>query len=487
MSPTSGERTLRAERLRAAAEAQLASALQTDSRPSAALLYELQIHQIELEMQNEALRQARTELEESRDRYVDLYDFAPVGYLTINANGMIEELNLTAAAMLGKERKNLLHRRFTALVVAEDQPRWMQLFLRVKEQDVKQSVELAMQRGDGTALAVQLDAHYRHLDTGETGLRVSLTDIAERKQAEQALRQATLQWQTTFDATQDAICLLDSEQKILRANSAMAALTGLALDDIVGRNCCVVVHSTPGAIADCPLRRARTSLCREQLVLQVGERWLQITVDPVLGAKREFLGAVHIMRDITEAKQLEDRVRQLAFHDTLTQLPNRRLLVDRLSQAMSASKRSGNYGALMMLDLDNFKTSNDTQGHQAGDVLLIEVARRLIECVRGADTVARIGGDEFVVMLGELNADKVESAKQAAEVAEKIRASLALSYRITLNEDEQAATTVEHHCWASIGVALFRNHEASQADLLKSADAAMYRAKEAGGNAVSFS
>ena len=190
--------------------------------------------------------------------------------------------------------------------------------------------------------------------------------------------------------------------------------------------------------------------------------------------------------DISERKQLEDQVRQLAFHDALTQLPNRRLLDDRLSQAMSASRRSGNYGALMMLDLDNFKPLNDAHGHQAGDLLLMEVARRLTQCVRQTDTVARVGGDEFVVMLGELSADKTESARQAAEVAEKIRASLGVPYHLTLNEEGRARMEVQHRCSASIGVALFLGQDASQADVLKQADAAMYQAKDGGRNAIRF-
>ena len=190
--------------------------------------------------------------------------------------------------------------------------------------------------------------------------------------------------------------------------------------------------------------------------------------------------------DITERKQAEALMSQLVYHDALTMLPNRRLLVDRMSQAMSASKRSGNYGALMMLDLDNFKPLNDANGHLAGDLLLNEVAKRLIECVRETDTVARVGGDEFVVMLGELDADKVVSARLAGEVAEKIRASLARPYQLHLSEEGQKGTTVEHCCSASIGLVLFLGIEASQAEVMKWADSAMYRAKDAGRNVVHF-
>ena len=190
--------------------------------------------------------------------------------------------------------------------------------------------------------------------------------------------------------------------------------------------------------------------------------------------------------DITERKQLEDQIRQLAYFDALTSLPNRRMLDDRLNRDMAASKRSGLYGALMFMDLDNFKQLNDTYGHGVGDLLLIDVAKRLSACVREVDTVARLSGDEFVVILSELGADKVQSCEQAAGVAEKIRSSLAAPYQLTVEQAGAPVTTVEHRCSASIGVVLFVNHEASQADILKWADVAMYQAKDAGRNTIRF-
>ena len=177
---------------------------------------------------------------------------------------------------------------------------------------------------------------------------------------------------------------------------------------------------------------------------------------------------------------------RLAFYDTLTKLPNRRLLSDRLDQAMSASKRNGLYSALMFLDLDNFKPLNDTHGHVVGDLLLIEAANRLKDSVRGMDTVARFGGDEFVVILSELDAEKSKSTAQAKLVAEKILASLSDPYLLTLMHDGQADTVVEHRCTASIGVALFVNHEGSQDDIMEWADAAMYLVKKGGRNQIQF-
>jgi diguanylate cyclase (GGDEF)-like protein len=140
----------------------------------------------------------------------------------------------------------------------------------------------------------------------------------------------------------------------------------------------------------------------------------------------------------------------------------------------------------MILDLDNFKPLNDQHGHLAGDLLLVEAASRLLLCVREMDTVARFGGDEFVVMLSELDGDAVASHRRARMVAEKIRSALAKPYVLTLRQEDQTAVTVEHHCTASIGVALFVNHETAQEDILKRADDAMYRAKDAGRNAIRF-
>ena len=196
-----------------------------------------------------------------------------------------------------------------------------------------------------------------------------------------------------------------------------------------------------------------------------------------------WAGLVSVI-DITERKRMEEQIRQLAFHDSLTELPNRRLLIDRLSQSMAASKRSGCFGALMFLDLDDFKPLNDRYGHEVGDRLLIEAAGRLRACVRAMDTVARFVGDEFVVMISELDGDRAESTAQALTVAEKIRRALAEPYALAVKTEGQVAASIEHVCTASIGVALFNAQEASQDDTLKWADTAMYQAKAAGSNLI---
>ncbi|MDD4964136.1 MAG: GGDEF domain-containing protein [Gallionella sp.] len=201
----------------------------------------------------------------------------------------------------------------------------------------------------------------------------------------------------------------------------------------------------------------------------------------------ELEAALRENEKITRAlRESEHKIRKLAFYDTLTELANRRLMTERLGQAMAAGNRSQCYGAVMFLDLDNFKPLNDTYGHDVGDLLLIEVAHRITGCVRETDTVARFGGDEFVVMIGELDADQGLARSQVALVAEKIRATLAEPYFLIRNQGEAANATVEHHCTSSIGVVLFLGHEATQEDVLKWADIAMYQAKEEGRNRTKF-
>jgi len=194
----------------------------------------------------------------------------------------------------------------------------------------------------------------------------------------------------------------------------------------------------------------------------------------------------HLISIAIERRTMENQIRQLAFYDPLTCLPNRRLFNDRLSQCLAACKRNGLFAALMFIDLDRFKSLNDIYGHEAGDLLLIEAAARLRGCVRETDTVARFGGDEFVVLISDLSADEANSTAQAALIAEKIRKTLAEIYTLTINPPDTPDVTITHHCTASIGVVVFANHDGNQNDILNWCDAAMYKAKESGRNLVQF-
>jgi diguanylate cyclase (GGDEF)-like protein/PAS domain S-box-containing protein len=202
---------------------------------------------------------------------------------------------------------------------------------------------------------------------------------------------------------------------------------------------------------------------------------IEISCSPMEMDGEHYLLA--LSRDITKRKQAESEIHSLAFYDALTRLPNRRLLMDRLNQAMASSARNGQHGAILFLDLDNFKTLNDTRGHDIGDLLLIEVARRLQDCVREGDTVARFGGDEFVLILEGLSSKQDEAAAHAETVAEKVRTALNQSYKLN---------GMEHHSSTSIGINLFFNHLGRVDELFKQADMAMYQAKQAGRNAIRF-
>lgn len=191
--------------------------------------------------------------------------------------------------------------------------------------------------------------------------------------------------------------------------------------------------------------------------------------------------------EVEKQAEIDEQIRQIAFLDPLTQLTNRRLLNNRLSQTIAASKRSGAYGALMFLDLDNFKPLNDNYGHDVGDLLLIEVGKRLTQCIREVDTIARFGGDEFVVLLNELGSQEGAAISVANQVAEKFRIALGQPYLLHAAHEGQTPITVEHRCTVSIGVTVFAGDGAkNREDILKQADESMYHAKHAGRNCVRF-
>ncbi|MDD4978311.1 MAG: EAL domain-containing protein [Gallionella sp.] len=205
--------------------------------------------------------------------------------------------------------------------------------------------------------------------------------------------------------------------------------------------------------------------------------WLDNSIVPFNGFDGKPYQYVSISTDITQRKNSENDIEKLAFYDPLTSLPNRRLLMDRLQHSLTSNSRNDKHGAILFIDLDNFKTLNDTKGHGVGDLLLIEVAQRLKKCVREEDTVARLGGDEFVLLLDNLSSKHDEAGAHTQLVADKILQHLNQPY---------ALQDIEHHCSPSIGVVLFCDHSANADELLQHADSAMYQSKAAGRNTVRF-
>jgi len=286
---------------------------------------------------------------------------------------------------------------------------------------------------------------------------------------------------TAFES-QESMMVADAAGVILKVNKAFTETTGYSAEEAVGQTPRIL---RSGRHDDGFYREMWETLNRTGTWQgEIWDRrkngseypkWLTISaVKDDLGAVTHYIGSHY---DVTERKKAEEKIRELAFFDQLTNLPNRILLLDRLRQAMTANARSGNYAALLFIDLDHFKTLNDTLGHDMGDVLLQQVAQRLTACVRAGDTVARLGGDEFVVMLASLDMTAAEAAIQTEAVGEKIIAALNQTYQLK---------DVTYHSTPSIGATLFQGHLASVEDLLKQADLAMYKAKDAGRNALRF-
>jgi diguanylate cyclase (GGDEF)-like protein/PAS domain S-box-containing protein len=214
--------------------------------------------------------------------------------------------------------------------------------------------------------------------------------------------------------------------------------------------------------------------------------WGEILSKQEVDANGNIIGYHGITREITKRKELQEKIEQLAYCDTLTKLPNRRSLDDKMSFIMSKSERSQKYCALVFIDLDNFKPLNDTYGHNVGDLLLIEVANRLKSNIRKLDAIARIGGDEFVIVLDEFDEDKEISKENIFNVVEKIRIYLAQPYEFCIINEDKENIDIEHNCTASIGICMFKGEEESSINIFKCADSAMYEAKESGRNTIKF-
>lgn len=330
-----------------------------------------------------------------------------------------------------------------------------------------------------------VEVHSSPIRVGDNTLLFSIIhDITRQHQAEQELRIAAIAFES-----QEGVFVTDADQIILRVNRAFTDITGYTAEDVVGKSPHILSSGRHdeafyAGIWESIMTRGtwQGEIWNRRKSGQIYPEWLTITaVKDESGKVTHYVAA---LMDISLRKASEEEISQLAFYDVLTRLPNRRMLLDRLGRAMAASKRSRKQGAVMFLDLDNFKPLNDTYGHIAGDMLLIEAAHRIARCVRETDTVSRFGGDEFVVLLTDLDTDPAASREQALLVAEKIRAALAAPYLLTLTAtDPTTSATVEHHCTVSIGLGLFSGR-INMEDILAKADTAMYQAKHDGRNRI---
>ncbi len=332
-------------------------------------------------------------------------------------------------------------------------------------------------RRDGSAFPVEYWSHNLTQHGRMVGKVTTFFDISQRLETEQQLRIAAIAFES-----QEGMFICDAAQTILQANHAFCRISGYSAEELIGKTPTLFKS---GCHDDDFYRAMRESMAGRGF--WQGELWNRrkngevfpawLSVSAVRDSGGRMMHYVASLSDITLRKQSEDEIRRLAFYDVLTGLPNRRLLLDRLGQALLASERSGRYGALLFIDLDHFKNLNDTQGHDMGDLLLQQVASRLSACLRKRDSAARFGGDEFVVLLEDLPA-QVEAAALAAEtVGDKILAALNAPYDLA---------GLSFHSTPSIGATLFGRGNADVDELLKQADLAMYQSKSAGRNCLHF-
>ena len=318
----------------------------------------------------------------------------------------------------------------------------------------------------------------------EPGGRVrTFTDVTDYLSTLEALRLSEARWRSLTQLSSDWYWEQDAEFRFVRLDGNAQQKTGVPDEVHYG----LTRWELPDTFVDEGQWRDHRALLEAHQVFHDFEMqrvthdgqpiWVSISGEPIFDAEGRFTGYRGVARDITERKLAEAQIQRLAFYDELTGLPNRRLLMDRLERAVAASTREGCHGALLFLDLDNFKGINDTLGHEWGDRLLVQVGARVSACVRATDTVARLGGDEFVVVIEGLHAEEAEAAAEAEAVAQKVLAALNQPYQIE---------GCEMHSTPSIGIALFRDAQQPVQELLKRADLAMYQAKAQGRNMLCF-
>ena len=424
------------------------------------------------------LQQTREELELSLDRFKDLYEFAPIGYLTINKHGLISQINWRACAMLGMDRHSLMDKRIAEFVDDDDKLRWSRMYQSIKGLEVGEelSFDIKFRLNNGSTFHGSLNCIKVEGVDGQS-IRITLEDVTTIKKSEAESRIAAIAFETN-----DGLIITDAESSILKVNKAFTKITGYGDEEVVGKNPRMFASGRHDAAFFAAMWESINGSGQWS-----GEIWNRrkngelfpekLTITAVKTDKGIVTNYVGTVTDISYIKAAADEIQQLAFFDSLTRLPNRRLLMDRLKQALASSARSKRQGAVLFLDLDHFKVLNDSRGHDVGDLLLQQVAERLTLCVREGDTVARLGGDEYVVVLEDLSEDGLETAALTETIAKKIIDALNQPYPL----DEH-----EHHSTPSIGISIFGEQLITVEELLKQADIAMYQAKKAGRNTMRF-
>jgi len=412
-------------------------------------------------------------LRESEERYHLIFDTTIDGVLLTSPDGRILSANSAACTMFQRSEEELRQVGRSGVIDPSD-PR-LALALEERSRTGKFMGELTMMRKDGTKFPGEVSTAL-FLDTeGNAKTSMSIRDISERKAAELKLSNSEATLRAILDNAPYLIWLKDKDKRFINVNKAFLDATGCAsMSDVLGKT---DFDLWPEDLAnkyradDDKVMFTRKQLQVEELSLHRGRAGLAETIkSPIMDVEGHLLGTTGFSQDITERKNAEAQIRHLAHYDSLTDLPNRTLFSDRLQQALSIAKRDKTRMALMFLDLDKFKPINDDLGHHVGDLLLQEAANRMQDCVRESDTVARIGGDEFVVLL-----PVIDDAQDALLVAEKIRLALNQPFALVGKSLNISSST---------GIVVYPDHGTDETQLVKNADIAMYYAKLNGRNNV---
>jgi diguanylate cyclase (GGDEF)-like protein/PAS domain S-box-containing protein len=429
-----------------------------------------------LKTHSEGETRLRTTIENSLDAVVQM-----------NAEGIITDWTNQAEKIFGWPREEAIGRSLHETIIpqqyCEAHVQGLKHFLLSGEGPILNSrIEMVGLHRNGHEFPIELSVATIKVE-GTYEFSAFIHDITERKQAENTIALTQLRHEEaqriahlghwTHDLTTDELIWSDENYRIFGVEPGSANTYETFLETVHPDDREFVNHAYTDAVKNgTPYDIEHRLLMKDGSIKWVHERCETDYADD--GSPLRSMGTA---LDITKHKKAEENIHRLAFYDPLTQLPNRRLLLDRLQQAMAVGKRRGLHGAVLFLDLDHFKKVNDTQGHTIGDLLLVEVAGRLRSCMREGDSIARLGGDEFVVLLEELSHQSDEAATQAELVAEKIRDELSQPY---------ALKGFECHITPSSGINLFHGHQESVEELLQHADVAMYQAKAAGRNAIRF-
>ena len=486
-----------------------------------AMAYELQVHQIELEMQNEELKRARAEAEDALSKYTDLYDFAPVGYFTFDRHGTILEVNLAGAALLDIERCNLIDKRFQLFVKPDCIPVFNMFCNKALEMNTKQTGEVKLMKNDGSSVYVRLEGIAMENRKGKGNqCRTAVTDITAHKQEEEKINllqtismaiSTAENLQSVLDIILRRVCevagwvygevwIPSSDGKQLEYSRAwysnlepleefMMRSKEFTFPPGIGLPGRAWITKQPVWIKDVTLdpNYLRATIARDvglkaavAFPLLSGNEVVAVIVSYMFKPLEKDEHLVNLISSMSshlgwviKRKQIEETIQQMAYNDTLTSLPNRLQFKDRLTLELAHARRNKTMLAVMFLDLDRFKVINDTLGHAVGDQMLHGIAWRLRSCMRETDTVSRFGGDEFTIVL-----PKIGRAEDAAMIANKIIE--VVQQPLTIGSSELFITT-------SIGIALFPDDGEDVETLIKNADSAMYHAKEAGRNNYQFS